>query len=535
MSQTVEMVAMTRFCAFLVLFLAAIALRPEPALADPADIEAASRGVVRVVIIGRDGEELFPISHGTGFAVGRERIVTNAHVVRQAVQDDRLTIGIVPADGDRAVYARLVSVSPRNDLALLETTEPLGLPPLTIAGNPGQTGTVTSIGYPLNVDRAQGLSFRDMFRAQPPVTATGFLSGRRPSRDFDTLLHTAPIAAGNSGGPLVDQCGRVLGVNSFGAESEGSDAEFFFAISTRELLPFLRANDVSPRLNSSECRSLEELDAQQQVREDVAREAEQRIAEERAAAEAQRTADMRRTVTYDVMEQRDTKLAIAFLLLLIGAGASGLASFAHMQKDYRLRAAAGSVAVLTLVGAGIAWITRPSFAEIDTRVEERLREAMDEVGTGEITPIAGGAGDYVCVLDAQRSRVVGDPAEDITIGWSETGCINDRTQYGLDNGEWTRVFVPSSEAAVSINSFDPAAGELVMERYLLGREAMTSARAARGAYEAPGCEAGEEGARVLGGYQTAITASLPTRPNERLVYRCNRSAEEPGVGAQQAD
>ncbi len=515
---------MTRFCAFLALLLAAIALRPDPALADPADIEAASRGVVRVVIIGRDGEQLFPVSHGTGFAVGRERIVTNAHVVREAIEDDRLTIGIVPADGENAVYARLVSVSPRNDLALLEATEPLGLPALTIAGNPSQNGTVTSIGYPLNVDRAQGLSFSDMFRAQPPVTSTGFLSGRRPSREFDTLLHTAPIAAGNSGGPLVDQCGRVLGVNSFGAESQGSDAEFFFAISTRELLPFLRANDVSPRLNSSECRSLEVLDAEQRARETSAREAQERIARERAAAAALRTEETRRLVTYEVMESRDTKLAIAFLFLLVGAGAGGLATFAHIQKDYRLRAASGAVAVLALVGASVAWFTRPSFADIDSLVEDRLREEMEEPDTGAITPMASVSGEYTCTLDSQRSRVVGDPAEDMTFTWNEGGCVDGRTQYGLDNGEWTRVLVPASDAAVSINSFDPAAGELVMERYLLGREAMTDARAARGAYQAPSCEAGEEAARALGGNQSAITTALPSRPNERLVYQCSLSA-----------
>ncbi|KLI63379.1 S1 family peptidase [Aurantiacibacter marinus] len=513
---------MQRLVSLLVLLLAITALRPGPALADPADIEAASRGVVRVVIIGRDGEELFPISHGTGFAVGRERIVTNAHVVRQAIEDPRLTIGIVPADGDRAVYARLVSVSPRNDLALIEATEPLGLPPLTIAGNPATSGTVTSVGYPLNVDRAQGLSFSDMFRPQPPVTSTGFLSGRRPSRDFDTLLHTAPIAAGNSGGPLVDQCGRVIGVNSFGAESAGSDAEFFFAISTRELLPFLRANDVSPLLNSGECRSIEQLDAEQSARETAARDAEERIAQERSAAEAQRTADMRRTVTFEVMEERDNNLALAFLLLLIGGGALGVFTFAHMQKDYRLRAAAGAMAVVAVAGALIAWFTRPAFAEIDARVEESLRAAMESTDTGEITPIAGGAdaGNYVCVLDTRRSRVVGDPAEDIPLGWSDDGCVNGRTQYGLSNGEWTRIFVPASEAAVSINSFDPVAGEFVMERYLLNRDAMSTARSARGAYRAPSCEAGADAARELGNSQAAIAAVLPDRPNERLVYSC---------------
>ena len=513
---------MQRCLTLLALLLAVTMLRPDPALAEAGDIEAASRGVVRVVIIGRDGEELIPISHGTGFAVGRERIVTNAHVVRQAIEDPRLTIGIVPAEGDRAVYARIVSVSVRNDLALIEATEALGLPPLTIAGNPPTTGTVTSIGYPLNVDRAQGLSFTDLFRAQPPVTATGFLSGRRPSRDFDTLLHTAPIAAGNSGGPLVDQCGRVIGVNSFGAQSEGSDAEFFFAISTRELLPFLRTNDVTPLLNSEDCRSIEQLDAEQSARETAERQAEERIAEEQAAAEAQRTAEMRRTITYEVMEQRDNKLALTFFLLLIGSGAIGAATFAHMQKDYRLRAGTGALAVVALVGASVAWFTRPAFADIDQRVQDRLREAMGSTNTGEITPIAGGAnaGDYQCVLDTQRSRVVGDPAEDITLGWSEDGCVNGRTQYGLDNGQWTRILVPANEAAVSVNSFDPETGEMVMERYLLGREAMSTARSARGAYQAPSCEAGEDAAQQLGMSQAAITAVLPNQPNERLVYSC---------------
>ncbi len=272
-----------------------LALHPAPAKADPADIDAATRGVVRVVIIGNDGGEIFPISHGTGFAVSGDRIVTNAHVVQQAIQDGRLSIGIVPADGDRAVYARLVAVSVRNDLALLEATEPLGLPPLTVAGNPAQSGAVTAIGYPLNVDRAQGLSFSDMFRAQPPVTATGFLSGRRPSREMDTLLHTAPIAAGNSGGPLVDDCGRVIGVNSFGTLSEGSDAEFFFAVSTRELLPFLRANDVTPRLNAAECRSLAELDAEERARQAETQNAEERAAAAESAASEERTEELRRS------------------------------------------------------------------------------------------------------------------------------------------------------------------------------------------------------------------------------------------------
>src|SRR5690606_35628504 len=105
-----------------------------PALADPADIDAAARGVVRVVIIAQDGDSVVPISHGTGFAITPERVVTNAHVVAEAREDQTLSIGIVPSDGEDAVYSRLISVSPRNDLALLATTSPMALPPLTLSG-----------------------------------------------------------------------------------------------------------------------------------------------------------------------------------------------------------------------------------------------------------------------------------------------------------------------------------------------------------------------------------------------------------------
>ncbi len=224
-----------------------------PAAADPGDVDAAARGVVRVVVIGEDGGEPAPVSHGSGFAVSATQIVTNAHVVREALLDDTLRIGIVPSEGAGGAFARVVAVSPRNDLALLEiASSGLKLPPLALAGGvSGNLGEVSAVGYPMNVDLAQGLNMGDIFRAQPPVKSRGFVSGERPSRQFDTILHTAPIARGNSGGPLLDPCGRVIGVNSFSADSMSGDAEFYFAVSLRELLPFLRDNGVqSAALNA---------------------------------------------------------------------------------------------------------------------------------------------------------------------------------------------------------------------------------------------------------------------------------------------
>ena len=262
---------MARLLALAACLCALLAALPAPALAEPADIDAAARGVVRVVIIGTedtpDGAEVFPIGHGTGWAVAPDRIVTNAHVVRDAMMDDSLRIGIVPSDGADAGYAEIVAADPRSDLALLRITSGLRLPPLTMASGPvSDSGEAFAVGYPMNVDRAQGLEIGDIFRSQPPVKSRGFLAGMRPSRNFDTVLHTAPIARGNSGGPLLDGCGRVLGVNSFGADSGGSDAEFFFAVSNREVIPFLRAHGVTARTNDTACRSLTELEDDERER-----------------------------------------------------------------------------------------------------------------------------------------------------------------------------------------------------------------------------------------------------------------------------
>ena len=74
------------------LALAVLLLVPASVMADPADINAAARGVVRVVIVDVQNDEVIPISHGTGFAVSAERIVTNAHAFgarRRAQADPR--------------------------------------------------------------------------------------------------------------------------------------------------------------------------------------------------------------------------------------------------------------------------------------------------------------------------------------------------------------------------------------------------------------------------------------------------------------
>jgi hypothetical protein len=510
----------------LVLFaLLAVALLPGASRADPSDIAAASRGVVRVVIIGTDGRTIFPVSHGSGFAVTPTRIVTNAHVVSEAQQDDTLRIGIVPSDGDSAAYAHIVAVSAAKDLALVEIDGPLRLPPLTISGGEAADGSeVAAVGYPMNVDRAQGLEIADIFHPQPPVKSRGFVSGARPSREFDTVLHTAPIARGNSGGPLLDPCGRVLGVNSFGADAEGSDGEFYFAVSDRELLPFLRANGVKPAVNALPCRSMAELDAAERDRITQEQSAARAALAERAEVSRERRDRLQLEAEMSVISQREDAIALAALLLIVALGAGAYAYQARRRGEDGERNAkiAAVVAVAAAGGALALWFTRPGLDAIDRRVNAAM-DAEGSAATSEAAAAQPGDGEMLCTLDTARSRVTGEAPSDLSFTWRADGCVNHRTQYGFADGKWSRLFVPNVDDAVSVNSYDPHTREFRTDRFLLSLSAMDQARAARGKYHPPECGA-PRAASELGEMQSGVVALLPDEPNERLVYSCKPKA-----------
>ena len=520
-----------------------------PVHAEPADINAAARGVVRVVILegvdaeGLDGQEAGaprPVSHGTGFAVSPTMIVTNAHVVMQARMDDTLRIGIVPGDGAESGYARLVQFSPRADLALIEIVGDLRLPPLTLAAQRPQSGEATAVGYPMNVDRAQGLEIGDIIRSQPAVKSRGFLSGERPSREFDTLLHTAPIARGNSGGPLLDGCGRVLGVNSFGSDSEGADAEVYFAVSNRELLPFLEAAKIEPRVNAGPCRSLADLDEEERMRLEREQRAAQAEMAGRSEAQREKRARVQLEAEQDVQAERENRMALALVLLL----AAVICAFLAYQRwsrgleyeeaeeasagedeayDYDPPTRDGVMIMLAIasvaltIGALALFLTRPGLDSIDRRVNAAMAEPEDV----DASAIAEAPGTLIlsCRLQPERSRITGAPAETVDFEWSPEGCVNGRTQYGSAAGDWSRVFVPNEEAVVSINRFAPGSRTYTVDRYLLTRSEMVAAREARGAYSSPSC--GTDGAAtMLGDLQGAVLSKLPASPNERLVYAC---------------
>lgn len=504
---------------------------PGAAPADPGDIAAASRGVVRVVLIRSEGGSASLVSHGTGFAIAPDLIVTNAHVVEDMRGDSAILAGVVPSEGRGGFAAQIVAYSRQRDLALLRLRQGAALNALTLfAGAPTDSEEVFAVGYPGNVDMAEGLSMSDLVSPQTAVKTRGYISAGRSSKAFDTILHTAPIGAGNSGGPLLDACGRVLGVNSFGTVSDnGTDSAFYFAVSMREVAAFLKEAGITPHTSGLPCTSLADLD-----RADAARGADEQArlaaeAEARKAAQAAAAAKAQHDAELQILAERDNGLALAAVLLVAALGA-GAAAFMMAQrgKQRELRIASGAAGVLLLAAVG-TWLLRPPLSLIEERAKDIVAEAQASArppseasaAAGNGSPTGAGAAEkLVCVLDPQRSRVTVSDITDVPLTWGPAGCVNGRTQYGLAGDGWSRVLVPQSEATISVTRYDPARHEYTVERFLMGLEAMTAAREARAKLTPPACGADDAAVRQFGTAQAAIRASVPAEPNERLRYSC---------------
>ena len=517
------MIRFARFLAILAMLggIVAIAL-PARLGAEPADIAAAARSVVRIVLISRDGEQLALVGHGSGVAVGPHRILTNAHVVAPVEGDDTMRIGIVPSEGKGGWFARIVAVSPGNDLALLELTEAGTLPVATLYNGPVADGAdVYAVGYPGNVDIAQGYSIGDMVTPSAPVKTRGNVSAGRSSKQYDTLLHTAPIGAGNSGGPLLDACGRVVGINSFGTVSEDADSEFYFAASMREVSRFLLKAQVKPLTTGAPCRSLADFS-----RDEAARAA----GEKERAFEAQRVASIaadkaRSEAQLEIIGKRENGMALSGLALLLALATGGAGLFLLIRGRRRDTAIAGAFTVLLLGGAVTAWVMRPSLGEIGARADELL----DAAAKGRKPQVSAGplAGNLVCVLDLQRSRVTISPTTDMSFSWRADGCGDGASQFASGSDGWFRVNVAEGEETVTVSNFDPATGTYQAQRYLLDYETMARLRAERAKLPALQCGGGVDAARRMSAGLLGLKGMLPDSPNERLVYNCSKAAAVP--------
>lgn len=499
---------MTRLLLLLAMFAAWIA----PARAD--DISAAGRGVVRIVTIASVEGEIVGFGHGSGFAVAPNRVITNAHVVEAAERyPGNVMIGVVPSEGDKSYQGRLIALDADRDLALIEFTG-VRLPALTFYNGPVSEGdAMIALGYPGNVDLATARSAADFITPLSPVRSQGVFSGRRNLQGVNVLLHTAGIARGNSGGPLLDPCGRVLGVNSAITRADDGDASFGFAIANDEVAAFLRQAGQTMPVNGVACTSIADRLAQDRSEAERARAADEAAAREaaaRAAAERETALDK---ALIDNFSTRENFMAAATLLLVLGAMGLGAAGFFHTRGQRRETAWAAGGGGLLVLGAFIVFFTRPAFDP--KAIESAARVAVPPPSQ------AGGLGKMLCTIEPGRSRVTVSSTQDVKLDITADGCVNGRTQYAETGQQnWQRILVPDEEQAVSVLEYAPATRTYSTTRYLLPASQMADARKLRSEVKIKACSADPAARADLAAKQQAIRTALPQVYNERLVYSC---------------
>lgn len=164
---------------------------------------------------------------GSGFVIAPQRVLTNAHVVAGTDQ-----VRIEVKDGE--LDAHVVYYNSDIDLAILAVPD-LTAPPLHFDGNAARTGQDSIVlGYPLDGDYTASAG---RIRNRINLPGPNIYDDRTENRDVYTVY--AQVRSGNSGGPLIETNGEVLGV-VFGAAVD--DPNTGFALTAQQVTSVLPAD-----------------------------------------------------------------------------------------------------------------------------------------------------------------------------------------------------------------------------------------------------------------------------------------------------
>jgi len=189
------------------------------------DVVKLEKSVVRVV--ANNGT-------GTGFVINKDGyVLTNQHVVEGASR-----LFVISSYLAQPIEAEVVFFDRQIDVALLRVRG-LKLPPVTLTTvTPEKSDQVFAFGFPGLADYG---SWEEIEGIALDVTITDGVLSRifdQPWAGNSTVItilqHNAQINPGNSGGPLIDLCGRVIGINTQqGVGGQG----IFWASHIKEAIP----------------------------------------------------------------------------------------------------------------------------------------------------------------------------------------------------------------------------------------------------------------------------------------------------------
>jgi S1-C subfamily serine protease len=194
---------------------------PDASLADSLAVANARPSVVKIRGVAPGCQKVL---EGTGFVIAPNRVMSNAHVVAGS---DSVT---VEAEG-QTYDATVVSYDPNEDISILDVPN-LPQRPLVFADQPAKSGTdAVVLGYPGGGEFAATPA-----RVRETIELNGPDIYRTTTVNREVYTIRGTVRQGNSGGPMINRAGQVLGV-VFGAAVDDNDTGFV-----------MTANEVSRQL-----------------------------------------------------------------------------------------------------------------------------------------------------------------------------------------------------------------------------------------------------------------------------------------------
>ncbi|MGB5112205.1 MAG: acid resistance serine protease MarP [Mycobacterium sp.] len=192
---------------------------PDAALAVSPVVDATRNSVVKIRGVATSCQKVL---EGSGFVIAPNRVMSNAHVVAGA---ETVTVEVA----GQSYEASVVSYDPHQDISILAVPD-LPSVPLIFDDSEAEPSTDAIVmGYPGGGEFAPTPA-----RVRETIELNGpdIYNSTTVNREVYTIRGT--VRQGNSGGPMIDKDGRVLGV-VFGAAVD--DADTGFVLTAKEVLP----------------------------------------------------------------------------------------------------------------------------------------------------------------------------------------------------------------------------------------------------------------------------------------------------------
>ncbi|MEK7990318.1 MAG: trypsin-like peptidase domain-containing protein [Thiotrichaceae bacterium] len=210
-------------------------------------VTSVEEGVVRIINHISENKR----ASGTGFVINANNyVVTNHHVIKNHHILKVLDGGV---ELEHLKEARVIWASAEKDLAILHVPNLTPRKPLKLnASELEKASVVLALGFPGAADKlGNELDFVETSATDGRVSRLmRNTSWDHTSELFDIIQHSAQINGGNSGGPLINQCGEVVGVNTASAiDAQG----IFYASHISSLIEILNARNIDFQSTTSTC------------------------------------------------------------------------------------------------------------------------------------------------------------------------------------------------------------------------------------------------------------------------------------------